>query len=752
METETIEATEAAANRLAELLRHPDDLNTKLTALRSRFAKEKVSIDAQLKAGVQSHVDSTQKSLEVLDTSSDQMRKIRKNMQMIDRICVETQRMIKNYPQINQISRIHQNFAATQEVAQSLQEFYLKMDKIQTLFDRERSDPLKSTEDLLIIHEQLFKLEEFRDMTLHRARASSSQEVVVTLQQYFRRLDEFSKDFTRHIWNLTRNLLELARNQQHNTIVCLAKIIEIEENADEKAQATERTRFENEKLASATGVKWSFSQGSPRTIKSYRVQFFDTLHESLSEKFEVHFEKHRDDLAGALDDTGFIFEDLALVFDELVPRFPKKYKIFPFFVLEYHRHAHDMLGRILQQDPEGGVVLRILQWVREYYDTMNVQLGVTEELLEPRLLDGKDGDLLDDYVKLVRQKLDEWITNLMNTETSEFTERKNSPEVDTDGRYTMQGSVIMFQMVNQQIDIVSESNQGPLLFKIVNECQEAMTQSQKLWKELLQSEYRKLIELPKDAQVPGFVDYAIALANDQVRSADFSEAILKRLHPMLDRSYLEQIEDKLNASMDGFLEVAQLAIGLLIDVVFNDIKPVSGQLFAKRWYEEELMLLVVETLKDYFNDFRRHMNEYLFGKLTDRILERFLITYLEAMRGKQAKLRMPTCLDRIKSDVRAAFNFFAQYLPARELEPHFDAIEKVYTLVGSSRKMIYLDYYALRKSYPDVPVSYVEELLSKRDDLDRTAVKEIIEGIKAKAREKQEKDSDSKITIFSKLT
>jgi hypothetical protein len=58
------DARECAAAKLAELLKHPDDLNGKVTALRRKFAKEKVSIDAQLNSGAQSQLDNVQEGLQ----------------------------------------------------------------------------------------------------------------------------------------------------------------------------------------------------------------------------------------------------------------------------------------------------------------------------------------------------------------------------------------------------------------------------------------------------------------------------------------------------------------------------------------------------------------------------------------------------------------------------------------------------------------------------------------------------------------
>jgi exocyst complex component 3 len=98
------DAREFAVAKLAELLKHPDDLNGKVTALRRKFAKEKVSIDAQLNSGAQSQLDNVQEGLETLLTSQKQCEMINANMQKIDKLCYGARGMIQDFPRINKVS------------------------------------------------------------------------------------------------------------------------------------------------------------------------------------------------------------------------------------------------------------------------------------------------------------------------------------------------------------------------------------------------------------------------------------------------------------------------------------------------------------------------------------------------------------------------------------------------------------------------------------------------------------------------
>ncbi|OBZ82131.1 Exocyst complex component sec6 [Choanephora cucurbitarum] len=743
------DAREIAITKLSELLKHPDDLNTKLGPLIRKLAKEKASIDAQLNTGVQSQLDHVQEGLETLTISSRNINRVKENMRTIDKLCYDAQSMIQDFPRINMISQVHQNFVATQAQVKAFEKLYQQLDDLENAFEPMRNDLFHPHDALLHVHYHLYKLEEFRDKTMHQAR-DSPHDAMITLKTYFRRVDVLSDDFTQHLWLLTRNLIPLVDNGCGATIIKLIKIIECEEAADEKALAAKQAQSNHQDLQGDNHKKWRLAEGNPRTIKSYRVEFFEQLHQSLREHFDQVFSPYREqeDWQSALDATEFIFDDLELVFHEIVPKFPKKYKIFPYFVLEYHRHTYDLLNQLVTQDLDAGTILRLLRFVRDYYTTMSTRLGVTEELLEPQLLDGQEQPLVDEYLKLVRRTLVEWTSNLMQSESKHFVNRDEPPEMSPDGQLGLPGAVDLFQIINQQIDVAADANQGKLLYLVISECHKVMKDSQSFWKKLLHSELQKQFDTPNDVPI-GFLEYTMALANDQIKCSDYANDMLIRVPPIVDANYKTQVEDKLSTAIDGYLQIAASAREALLEITFADVKPVFQDLFSNRWYEQPLIPSVIETLRDYCNDFS-HLNQFIFEKLVHDMLDRFLMLYLEAMRHKTAKFQMPHCLERIENDVRLSFGFFAQLTSPEEMEERFDVIDKIHNLLQSSRRMIFVDYYNLRQAYPDVPLAFVENILSKRDDLDKAALKDIMEGIKAKARE-YEPDANTPPTIFSRI-
>ncbi|CAG8552121.1 9493_t:CDS:2 [Paraglomus brasilianum] len=736
------DAVDAAIARMTELLRSPDDL-VKVSLLRKRFAKEKATTDAQLKTGVKAQLDNTRQGLETLDTSRKEMVVIKENMQGIDKLCSSAQGMIQHFPRISKISQVHRNFVATQETINKLQEMYTKLDTIRGLLYSDRQDPTGPAKNLLLVHYQLFHMSEFKDSTMFQAR-NASQDVIITLQKYFQPLDDLVEVFENYLWTLTRNLIDLARLGRGTVIVRLVKIIEAEEQADERATTAEQARQSHQELA----TKFKSIQTSPRVIRSYRSKFLNKLHVSISDMFNSFFDGFKEDPPQLLDNTEFIYDDLKLVNVELMRKFPKKYNIFAVFVLEYHRHIYNMLDKLSKSDLDAVTMLRMIKFVRKYHKRMAKELRVPEDMLEPRLLDGREQELVDDYMKLVRSKLEEWSKNLMNDEISEFVERAKPPEKDADMLYVLQGAVIMFQMVNQQIDVAAESGQAKILADVVKQCSEVMTDTQRQWMKVIKSEVKKQMD-QREETPPGFVEYVMALANDQIRCAEFTEDVVKRLEPMLAERYRAQINADLNVAMDGFLNVSKVGTDTILDIVFNDLKRPFSQMYTAEWYQSDPMLFIIETLKDYAQDFKTHLNAYLLHTLMSSSLDRFLIACIETMRQRGAKFRMGEFIEIMHKDIRLARDFFIQLIPKDELAIKFDALERLSDVLAASRATIFLEYYKLRQSFGDVPVGLIEDILSKRDDLERSNVKEIMETIKSKAKESGPYNGEP--TIFSKM-
>jgi exocyst complex component 3 len=467
-----------------------------------------------------------------------------------------------------------------------------------------------SNDNILLVHYQLQLLEKFRNSTMIQARGASV-EILSTLSNSFKKVDVLEQDFDQYIWDLTSKILDLLKTGHGSTIVRLVRIIEIEERLDESFATLDIELADDEAVKS---VELEFTRG--RKIKSYRVKFFDVIRESIVNNIKKLTEQFLDDVEGLLAAADTLIDDLVLIHDDLVPLVPHSYNILKFYVLETHRALYEMLENIISDGTIGpGSILLLLKWVREYYYSMNSRLDVSEELLEPRLLGGREEELVNGYISLVRSKLSEWLSNILNNETVHFLSRSGPPEVDGNGQYLLAGSVIVFKMFNQQIDVAITSSRGQLLYDVVLVCIDVLEEYQNAWIKLLDMEHQKFIDKSNELS-DGLPEYVMALANDAMRSTEFSENIRDRLLGLAQDSFKDPLSNKIKGLLDGFMKVAKKSYQILIEIVLADTKPAFNFLnTSPQWYDQEIMKFVIGTFEDYEEDFKKHLNEYLYNKL-----------------------------------------------------------------------------------------------------------------------------------------
>ncbi|KAJ2202766.1 SNARE-binding exocyst subunit S6, partial [Coemansia sp. RSA 520] len=97
-------ARQYAIQRLAKLLRHPDDLAYKAEEVRRKLAQEKLLIDAQLNTDVRRQFDDVQEGLELLYSTSSQIGRVKSDMQKVDDLCHRAQSYLPNFDRIQILS------------------------------------------------------------------------------------------------------------------------------------------------------------------------------------------------------------------------------------------------------------------------------------------------------------------------------------------------------------------------------------------------------------------------------------------------------------------------------------------------------------------------------------------------------------------------------------------------------------------------------------------------------------------------
>jgi hypothetical protein len=180
-----------------------------------------------------------------------------------------------------------------------------------------------------------------------------------------------------------------------------------------------------------------------------------------------------------------------------------------------------------------------------------------------------------------------------------------------------------------------------------------MIASQATWLRVVEGECSKQTQAKNPDEVaPGLTEYVIALCNELIKSADLAEALGKRFEALVSTKYKAGIREEIDNAVNGYLDVSARCGGILVQFVFEDLKPAVKELFSfPAWYAEGTCTIIIETMRDYLSDYAELLNPNFFeARLLPDLIDRFLVSYIGALR-RATKLRMPGAADRMKSDI-----------------------------------------------------------------------------------------------------
>lgn len=687
----------STSNLVADHLKSPDDLS-KIPALRKKLLKEQSSLSAKLKTGAKEQLEATRDGLIKLQATRKDVATVRDSFSEVEILCGDGPNASesvgavagrrdastsKSFRVISEVSQIHRNFVQTATTLDKLERLPSQIEALAIRLHRIQDNLYEPSNDILPLHYHISRLEAFRNEAMQIGRSCSS-EVRQTLHEYFAPLDGLIKGFEAYLMSICGRFMDLLREGNTTVVILVIKIIEKESREDEKAAAIRLAKKANLEGA----ARFRSVIANARVIKLYRPKLMESLDEANKELFDECWSRFgapkedgdRPDHSSFLDHLDWIYKDLDFVKEEMEKVFPRDYNIFRFYVKSYHKRLGAILReKVLDTDPEASILLTLYQFSQEYKKTLTKELAVDPTWLDPSLLGGKEQTIIDDYLGLITRKIDEWTANLMSDEVRAFVSREHAPDESSEGLYGLQYAAILFQMVNQQTDVAADSGQASILARAVSHACQAMRASQATWLRVLEQEFKKQREAKTPEEVTqGLVEYVIALANDQLKSADYGEALLVRVEAMVSDKYKAQIREAIDNVINGYLDVSKRCTQVLVDLVFADLRPVIKDLFSfPQWYNEGIMTTVIETIRDYTSDYSERVTPDLFDVLCNDLMDRFLTAYLGALR-RATKLRMPAAGERMRADIEECRAMFTNFKPAEEVGERFEVLDMVY--------------------------------------------------------------------------
>lgn len=696
-----------------------------------QWEDEMVALETQLNASVRMQIENTRDGIRRLGESQDRLLGgVGSALGEALSLCQASEGLVASYGTVKQVSRTFQNFRLVNAVYEQFRSLNETVERTAALLEADKE--AGSSDNLLLVFFHLSRLEAFRAQTLGLMQDGPSTSVY-TLRRYFKRLDDLSAEFEAFFWALPPRFFVMALDGEQRVIVRVLKVLS--------------------RRGDSAGAE---------------TRLFDLLEAQIADKFQVALSVLDGpvftEIEGALQAIAFWHGDLATIRSAVAPCFPPAMCILNFYAQAYHRQVHAVLTQCLSL-PEGrrhevADILFILRWVKDYGEQMSLDIGFGPEDLDVRLFDERqEARLIAEYVSVSRVKIAEWIGNLYEGVRAAFVERPVEPDVDANNCYLSPAAVDLIQIIKQNIMTTSESSRGKLILEIIAETCKSVADFQKRLGGLLEAEASKHLA-PPDKSSPRedgdcwFEAHVLMMGNTGLRWAtSLQSEIVESLESLVAAEYLAGATKHLKALGDGFINIAKIASLCLCRLIFAALAPATQQLFAgPAWYggQPPLLNTVAITLGDFLDDYRVHAEDFLFNKLVADLLETFILTYLRQLRAKSTRLRSADCHDFFGEDLTAATEYFSTLRDPRRVQKAIEPLDKFVDLITASPKVIYLEFFSFWKAYPDLPIGFLEEVLARRDDLDRSAIKEIVETCRKKTLE-EKPPTDIQPSIFSKI-
>ncbi|KAL9124755.1 MAG: hypothetical protein Q9217_005946 [Psora testacea] len=733
------DTTDGITVQLAEILRHPEDLD-KIPFLKSEFARKKAAVDSRLKVGLKEQLEITQAGMKAIGDGQRTVNQIKDELMKIDKLCAESQNMIREFPNINLVSQVHRNFTQIEAMKSNIESFDSRLDELARLLGEDDND-LENQPNLLNVHYGLTQLRDIKDDALDQIRRASDASLENTLQNHFDRLDDVVNWFDEHIGQACMNLIPLVQGGNQSIVVRLAVVIVEEEKADKKAKTLQDAQREYRDLAS----RFKSMNSSARQLHGYKEKFLKAIELYAQQQFNTIDDRFLEDPDKLSKVMGWYFNDLYAVKKGMVDLMPKRWKIFKTYTDIYHNLMHDwLIKRIDDPDLSPPHMLGIIDWVEKYYTKMG-KLGWIAADLSPHILDNREPELIREYRQLIVKSVDEWMDRMFLTDKKTFTERiPDSLDTNEHGYIRTKTLGDMWRMLREQLLVAGESGRTDVSEGVIDAMFAALKSRQAQWQKMVDDDVARYKSPTSEEEgLHVLQDWLLAIANDQISCIDDNETsnqisyltrFQRDLEMVVTPQYISmRANPELENLRDGFVDLSTHCVTTFVSLIFTiDFRPVLPEFFTQKWYTEFGMKRIITTFEDYLADYQSVLHHSLLDIFVEELADELLVRYLLSVRNKNAKFkRGDPFTEKFKDDVLTAFDWFGKFPNFPDIKAKWRVVDYLVRMLEANKNDVVDVYASFKREYWDLQISWVKSALKARDDFDRA----MMNTVEAKASE-----------------
>ncbi|TKC39061.1 hypothetical protein EI555_017341, partial [Monodon monoceros] len=709
------EAVATAVQRVAGMLQRPDQLD-KVEQYRRREARKKASVEARLKAAIQSQLDGVRTGLSQLHSALSDVKDIQRSLADVSKDWRQSINTVESLKAVKDAVVRHSQLAAAVE---NLKNIFSVPEIV-----RETQDLIEQGA-LLQAHRKLMDLECSRDGLMYEQyRMDSGNTRDMTLiHSYFGSTQALSDELAKQLWMvLQRSLVTVRRDP--TLLVSVVRIIEREEKIDRRILDRKKQ----------TGFV------PPGRPKNWKEKMFAVLDRTVTTRIEgTQADTRESDRMWLVRHLEIIrkcvLDDLLVARSLMVQCFPPRYQIFRSLLNVYHQAVSTRMQELAAEDLEANEIVSLLTWVLNTYTSAemmgnaelapDVDVGVLEPLLSPDVV----AELLDTYMSTLTSNIIAWLRKALETDKKDWV-KETEPEADQDGYYQTTLPAIVFQMFEQNLQVAAQISED-LKTKVLVLCLQQMNSFLSRYRE--EAQLYKEEHLRKRQHPHCYVQYMIALINN---CWTLRESIVS-----LKRKYLQHDTDEgvslSQPSMDGLLDaIAEEGCSSLLEEVFLDLEQHLNELMTKKWLlGSNAVDIICVTVEDYFNDFAKIKKPYrkrMIAEAHRRVVQEYLRAVLQkriSFRNAEERKEGAERMGREAEQLRFLFHKLAAGF-GEEMDGHCDTIVAVAEVIKlTDPSLLYLEVSTLVSKYPDIRDEHIGALLAVRGDASRDMKQTIIESL-----------------------
>lgn len=740
-----------ALSRIDNLIKVEDDLS-KLASLRQQFAKEKSSLERQLAIATQQQTDLIMSNLSKLNEAVLRLNDIKGNINKVNNAYEDSITNVKDYETIQKMTSLNQFLNQVSFIYQDIKNFRQYLDELNVEISQElqiiQEDISYPLNNIFDIHFKVTQVRNFADyLELDSGLSDDLRSIVYKIVAPLRKTVGLYNDL---ITEIIISVTESARDGNLELVYKLITIIEYEANEDLKLDLVTCLNLSNNDIKSLNYKKFRNRK------RNHKKLFYDKLKEGLDDTFLKCLDHFRQDKMLVFDNLQWLEDELVFVHQQLNPLFPENWQISSFIQDVYYDNLHKFTMDIINSDPPAEDLMKILSYDSHYNKFISglqnlSSSGDRKSIVkkEQRSIIGTElKDLvLDDYMKVIILRNDEWNKTLIEQESQTFINREYPPDkyvylqtiededannntilVDIENEvYVLPDFKTPLTMLKEQADVAADSGYSKILVGVIENWSVCYIQRIQNYQRIIEDEIarymtaytnqRFLIQQSKTQRFfrfnskkdlppidvenmtpeqlaeisrEGLIEYLAALGNTYEITTDrLQDKFLERYKEKVHSNYHSRIDKAFNDILSPSTELDAQVIRNIVDIIINDIYPALSEVFKKSWYdsptgEPTMADRIVETLAEYMSELRSYCTYDIYLVTSSILIDAFVSDYIRI--GYQNILQG----DGKKIDPKSTkeYNFFQEAIE-RDITIFFEGLLPLLTrkdsnfLVGS---------------------------------------------------------------------